>query len=392
MTGIVKTFVLCVVFLMAGQAFAQRMTVEEYVQTYKAAAIAQMKRLGVPASIILAQGILETENGNSDLVRKSNNHFGIKCKINWTGMSVTHTDDAPNECFRKYLNAEESYRDHSDYLFNAPRYAKLFQLSPTDYKGWAFGLKSAGYATNPRYPQILISNIERYNLQQYNSPDQQFYDRASVSSISSEPKQQSTTTPVIAEPTRKEQNVFKKLFAGRKNKDNQYFNRLKAVMVFSGTSLLAVASENDIPLSKLLEYNDLGTDGLVAEDQWIYLEKKHKEGNRERYEALENETLYNISQNNGIQVALLAQYNKLAEAAIIGRGTVVYLRPGAEALAVAVTLPVTVRITPKLHEVQAKEGLYGIAKQYNVTVDEIRKWNQLTTDDIRLGQQLIIAK
>jgi len=116
-----KTIVSIIVFLMVGNVYAQRMSVQEYVDTYKDAAIAQMKRLGVPASIILAQGILETESGNSDLVKKSNNHFGIKCKSSWTGMSVSHTDDAPNECFRKYNSAFESYKDHSDYLYTAPR-------------------------------------------------------------------------------------------------------------------------------------------------------------------------------------------------------------------------------------------------------------------------------
>src|SRR5690606_19407997 len=128
---------------------AQKMTPAEYIETYKDAAIAQMKRLGVPASIILAQGLLETESGNSDLVKRSNNHFGIKCKSTWTGESVKHTDDAPNECFRKYASAMDSYKDHSDYLYSNARYASLFKLAPTDYKGWAYGLKKAGYATNP---------------------------------------------------------------------------------------------------------------------------------------------------------------------------------------------------------------------------------------------------
>ncbi len=381
-----KTVVLFVVFLMAGNVFAQRMTVEEYVQTYKEAAIAQMKRLGVPASIILAQGILETESGNSDLVKQSNNHFGIKCKSNWTGMSVSHTDDAPNECFRKYATADESYRDHSDYLFNTPRYASLFELSPTDYKGWAYGLKKAGYATNPRYPQILISNIERYNLQQFNAADQPLFERAPTTVAAPKP------APVIEQTSRKDQNLFKKLFSGKRNKSNQQFNRLQAVMVFSGTSLLAVASENDIALSKLLEYNDLTKDGLVAEDQWIYLEKKHKEGNRESYEAIENESLYRISQNNGIQLALLAQYNRLAEDAKVRKGTTVRLRPSPEAMPVPEPMPVKARKTARVHEVQAREGLYGIAKKYNITMKEIREWNQLVTDDLKPGQQLIIAK
>ena len=382
----VKTIFLLFVCLMVGNVYAQRMTVEEYVATYKDAAIAQMKRLGVPASIILAQGILETENGNSDLVRKSNNHFGIKCKSTWTGMSVTHTDDAPNECFRKYNTAEESYRDHSDYLFNTPRYASLFQLSATDYKGWAYGLKRAGYATNPRYPQILIGNIEKYNLQQYNSLDgaERIVGNPIASNITSSVITKSPPSEVVVE-TPKENNVFKKIFSGRKNRDNQFFNRLKAVMVFKGTSLLAIATENEIPLVKLLEFNDLKEDGLLKEDQWIYLEKKHKEGNRDTYTALQNESLYGISQNNAVQLTLLAQYNQMSEQSKVKAGTIIKLRPG-------VKVSAQPEAAIKTHEVQAKEGLYSIAKKYNVSVDDLKEWNQLNSNDLKMGQQLIIAK
>lgn len=382
----VKTIFLLFVCLMVGNVYAQRMTVEEYVATYKDAAIAQMKRLGVPASIILAQGILETENGNSDLVKKSNNHFGIKCKSTWTGMSVTHTDDAPNECFRKYNTAEESYRDHSDYLFNTPRYASLFQLSATDYKGWAYGLKRAGYATNPRYPQILIGNIEKYNLQQYNSLDraEHIVENPVASNITSSVITKSPPSEVVVENP-KENNVFKKIFSGRKNRDNQFFNRLKAVMVFKGTSLLAVATENEIPLVKLLEFNDLKEDGLLKEDQWIYLEKKHKEGNRDTYTALQNESLYGISQNNAVQLTLLAQYNQMSEQSKVKAGTIIKLRPG-------VKVSAQPEAAIKIHEVQPKEGLYSIAKKYNISVDDLKEWNQLNSDDLKMGQQLIIAK
>jgi len=382
----VKSILSIVFFLMMGNVYAQRMTVQEYVETYKDAAIAQMKRLGVPASIILAQGILETESGNSDLVKKSNNHFGIKCKSSWTGMSVKHTDDAPNECFRKYNSAEESYRDHSDYLFNTPRYASLFQLAATDYKGWAYGLKRAGYATNPRYPQILISNIEKYNLQQYNfiTDPQSQLGEVNLSAVAL-PEIQKGPSPTIEVTTQKETNVFKKLFSGKKNKSNQYFNKLNAVMAFRGTSLLAIATENNIALAKLLEYNDLKEDGLLKEDQWIYLEKKHKEGNRDIYTALQDETLYEVSQNNAVQLSLLAQYNQLAENSRIKTGTIIKLRPGA----VVISQP---GAAAKIHEVQAKEGLYSISRKYNVTVDEIKEWNQLTGNELKTGQQLIIAK
>lgn len=379
-----KIIVSLAVLFVAGIAAAQRMTPDEYIATYKDAAIAQMKRLGVPASIILAQGLLETESGNSDLVKRSNNHFGIKCKSTWTGESVRHTDDAPNECFRKYASAMDSYRDHSDYLYTSPRYASLFKLEPTDYKGWAYGLKRAGYATNPRYPQILISNIEKYNLQQYNEPSDGTRIIPEDIAAMKESKAVENKEVVVAE--KKDANIFQKLFSGKKNKNNQYFNKLKAFMAFKGTSLLAIATENDIALAKLLEYNDLTTDGLLAEDQWIYLEKKHKEGNRDTYTALQNESLYDISQVNGIQLAMLAQYNGIDAGSLIKTGDVIKLKPG-----VIVAAPVA-KAVAKIHEVQPKEGLYGIAKKYNVTVNELKEWNSLTGTELQPGQQLIIAK
>ncbi len=144
--------------------FSQKISTKEYIDKYKALAIAEMKRSGVPAAITLAQGVVETESGNSDLVRRSNNHFGIKCKENWTGETVSHDDDAKGECFRKYPTAADSYKDHSDFLKYRPYYTSLFDLDPTDYKGWAKGLTKAGYATNKDYGRMLIKIIEEHNL------------------------------------------------------------------------------------------------------------------------------------------------------------------------------------------------------------------------------------
>jgi Mannosyl-glycoprotein endo-beta-N-acetylglucosaminidase len=163
-----KLFIVSILFLSTATGFAQDMlTPVQYIELYKDIAIREMKRMGVPAAITLAQGLLETESGNSPLVKKSNNHFGIKCKSNWTAGGVTHDDDAIGECFRLYKTADESYRDHSNFLRAGERYAFLFKLDVKDYKAWAYGLKKAGYATNPKYPLILIKHIEQYNLQQY---------------------------------------------------------------------------------------------------------------------------------------------------------------------------------------------------------------------------------
>src|SRR3954465_9791729 len=138
-----------------------------YIRQFKQLAIEEQKRSGVPAAITLAQGIHETSAGMSELATNANNHFGIKCKKEWQGPTYTYTDDAPDECFRKYSRAYDSYKDHSDYLSASARYASLFQLPKTDYAGWAAGLKRCGYATNPKYAQVLIKLVEEYHLQEY---------------------------------------------------------------------------------------------------------------------------------------------------------------------------------------------------------------------------------
>jgi LysM repeat protein len=310
-----KLVIVTILILSASFLKAQDISVEEYVSTYHNIAIAEMKRSGIPASVTLAQGILETEHGNSDLVKKSNNHFGIKCKSTWTGESVRHTDDAPNECFRKYLNAADSYKDHTDYLKTSPRYASLFELDPSDYKGWAFGLKRAGYATNPRYPQIVISNIEKYNLQQYDT----------VTGF--------VNTDIAIAKKVEDENVVKNANLVSDNEEiknalkaNSKFNKLKALYASKGTSLLAIATAANIDLAKLLDYNDLKIDGLLKEDQLIYLEKKNKQGNRDFSTSLQNETLRDVAQNNGVQLKSLLQLNSMNENEIVKKGTKIKLR------------------------------------------------------------------
>ena len=151
------------------QLNAQKLTREQYIKKYKDIAIKQMHRHKIPASIILAQGCLESNNGNSALATKANNHFGIKCHDGWRGKKFRQDDDAKNECFRKYSNAIDSYTDHSYFLTSRPRYNTLFDLPITDYKGWAHGLKAAGYATNPKYAKLLIDIIEEYQLYKYDT-------------------------------------------------------------------------------------------------------------------------------------------------------------------------------------------------------------------------------
>ena len=173
-----------------------KISVEDYILNYKDVAIDKMRVYGIPASITLAQGILESGSGNSELARKANNHFGIKCHKDWKGKTFHMDDDAKNECFRKYKSPDESYRDHSLFLTTRDRYADLFELDITDYRGWARGLKKAGYATNPKYPQLLIKIIEENRLYEFDigiTPD---YLLATKSNL----PVSSGTRPVIAAP------------------------------------------------------------------------------------------------------------------------------------------------------------------------------------------------
>ncbi|WP_207421844.1 glucosaminidase domain-containing protein [Desertivirga brevis] len=148
----------------------KRTSADDYILRFRDIAIDEMTRNGIPASITLAQGLLESGNGNGILALQANNHFGIKCNTDWTGPTMLKDDDAPDECFRVYNSPEESYRDHSEFL-KRKRYAPLFELDRNDYKGWAYGLKKAGYATNPRYAELLIGIIERYGLDQYDKEE-----------------------------------------------------------------------------------------------------------------------------------------------------------------------------------------------------------------------------
>ena len=379
-------FLFITVFFLFIAANAQKISTEEYIRLHKDFAIREMKRMGVPASITLAQGLLETESGNSDLVKKSNNHFGIKCKTSWTASGVSHDDDAPGECFRTYKNFEESYRDHSNYLRGNQRYAFLFKIDPNDYKGWAYGLKSAGYATNPRYPEILIKNIETYNLQQYTAEGYSDVAVFNSSKYKDDPEDKAFNELIKSKDYNSNSNVG----SGAHNQ-NIVINGSKAVYAQKGKSLLAIASENNINLAKLLDYNDLEKDGLLSEDQYVFLEKKSKQGDKDFYVVQKNESLYDVAQKNGIRLQSLYEYNNLTGNENIYAGSKLMLKP------LIKDEPLLVKSLPekdvvKKHEVQPKEGLYAISKKYGISVTQLKEWNNLTDDNLHIGQQLIISK
>jgi LysM repeat protein len=397
------------IILVGFSAIAQPSTViKDYIAKYSQIAIEEMKRTGVPASITLAQGIHETEAGRSKLAVSSNNHFGIKCKSDWTGERVYHDDDARGECFRKYESPFDSYRDHSDFLKMRPHYASLFQLDPTDYEGWAYGLKKAGYATNPKYPQILIKLIKDYNLQDYSlialgKKESSSSDIVSVSNpesaknTPSKPETEKSTVPNIGEY------IIEKLFHYPKGVFK--VNHTKAIVVPKGASYLALAQEHDISLARLFEFNDMEPQEVATKDHLLFLQRKRKSGDNEFHIVEKGESVYDIAQAEGIRLQSLMEYNWLAQGLQPMPGEQLYLKKRAPQppKMVGDYVETSSSQTAKqsnvmegsagmftLHTVQPKETLYSISKKYMVGIDDIKKWNGLDTNELKIGQQLRI--
>lgn len=253
----------------------------DYIETYKKMAVEQMHKYRIPASITLSQGLLESAAGRSALATKANNHFGIKCGGSWTGPYVLMNDDAPNERFRKYRNAAESYEDHSRFL-QGNRYRGLFQLKITDYRGWAYGLKQAGYATNPAYAESLIRIIELYNLQRFDSG--------------------------AKFPSGKPQSAFFRTHPVYKNNHN-YF-----IIVQVGDDMATISKETHISLKKLYKYNDLPLTYAPTQGDIIYLQKKRKNADKSlKHNPIHivayNQSMFDIAQIYGIQLKALYKLN-----------------------------------------------------------------------------------
>ncbi|MBC7904164.1 MAG: glucosaminidase domain-containing protein [Gemmatimonadaceae bacterium] len=300
-------------------------SVLNYISVYKDLAISEEIRTGVPAAIKLAQGIHETEAGNSVLVRKSNNHFGIKCKTGWEGEKVYHDDDARGECFRSYPAPDDSYRDHSDFLRRSTRYAFLFELDPTDYKEWAFGLKKAGYATNIKYSHILIKLIETYNLQQYTlialgklKPAEEVLVSNENTSSTVTGAMQPNASVKATEPVVKVRPQFPP--------GEFTINRTRVIFVEAGSSLLALADKYEIPLARLLDFNDLPDNAVLESDQLIFLQRKRKVAENALHIVTPGETVYDICQLEGIRMESLLNLNHLSQGMEPAAGEKLYLR------------------------------------------------------------------
>ena len=258
-------------------------TYEKYILTYYPIAVEQMHRHNIPASITLAQGLLESGAGGSTLTRNSNNHFGIKASSGWRGKTTSHMDNGKMCKFRVYDSARESYEDHSQFL-KKERYAALFKLSPTDYKGWARGLKKAGYAEDPAYPQKLINLIERYNLQEYDH-----YSKKDVS-------------PLLAGSATNDYAGTRPIYRS---------SGLLYIIANTGDTFKSLSNEFGISRRKLIKYNDLYKEYNLKAGDIIYLEKKNNKATKEyRFHTTANgESLYSISQKYGIKLKKLYKMN-----------------------------------------------------------------------------------
>ena len=265
---------------------------QSYINQYKDIAIKEMLKYGIPASITLSQGLLESGAGKSELARKGNNHFGIKCH-NWTGRKTYHDDDENNECFRAYNNALESYEDHSKFLVNSKRYQSLFALKTTDYKGWAHGLKKAGYATNPTYAQSLINIIELYRLYEYDKA--KGYDKFMAEHSGNNYKYASNSISHTIKICNK----------------NYY------VVARTGDSFKSIGKEVGISYRKLAKYNERGKKEPLKQGDIIYLKKKRRKADKafknKPHTVKAGESIYSISQKYGIKMKSLCKKNNLNE-------------------------------------------------------------------------------
>ncbi len=377
-------------FLTTLQVFAQKQTPTQYIEKYKDLAVIEMHRSGVPASITLAQGVLESNSGNSRLAKYANNHFGIKCKGSWTGSVIYADDDAPDECFRAYESVLESYQDHSEFLRKNWRYQALFELQSTDYKGWCHGLRKAGYATNPQYGKILISLIERYELYQYD-----------VASL-----------PGTGLPT---------LIPG------QAINGVPVKTVQEGETVESIASSNYVKDRHIRKWNDLPSGVEVKSGDIIYLKPKRRRGSVEKHTIHEGESMHDISQKYGIKLKQLYKKNRMEYGTEPKKGEVIYMqkkRDSEDKVETAQAKPqweepkqeefvnphdkvVDTKtidfsspgalnkeniLVPEFHIVEKGDNIYRIAEKYHVFEEDLLKWNKhLNPSAMSIGQKIYLT-
>lgn len=319
---------------------------EQYIQRFAAYAVEEMEKYKIPASITLAQGLLETGGGQSRLAQQGNNHFGIKCKEDWTGKTMKHTDDAPNECFRVYDDPRQSYEDHSKFLAYRSYYTKLFSLDMMDYKAWAHGLKKAGYATNPKYAYILIDKIEKNRLYEFDKTnskevlyavlkmypdlknDRIFMAKLDQNNVSSKP----VTVKVPYEQTSyaKQQQKVEKIVSAAETLNTILIKShpnggKKFVVIPTNTDLKTISKKFQITENALMKWNELDGSQLSKNDI-LFLESKSSTGNVATYKSQVGESMHDIAQKFGIKLNKLYSKNRMDYGQQPKSGQLIYLQ------------------------------------------------------------------
>ncbi|MBO7646907.1 MAG: glucosaminidase domain-containing protein [Bacteroidales bacterium] len=308
-----------------------------YIDQYKSVAVHKMQQHHIPASITMAQGILESACGKSRLASEGNNHFGIKCHENWEGDTILVDDDELQECFRKYESAEESYNDHSLFLKNRKRYANLFELDVLDYESWAKTLKADGYATNPKYPDLLIGLIERFQLAKLDTAAMLGDSALAEFIVENHPvKTVSPATPeppAYQPPAPAEKKVFTALgndypagnspFTYRKVFEN---NKTYFVIAKKGDTYESIAGDVQVSAANIRTFNDADENTQPVENEIVYIEAKGKNNPTKIHIVVAGETLRYISQRYGVQLQYIFKYNNLNEKSIIHPGDQILLR------------------------------------------------------------------
>jgi LysM repeat protein len=409
---ILQIFVLGVSGLQIGNA--QLKVYASYIEQYQSLAVSEMQRTGIPASIKMAQALIESNAGKSELATRANNHFGIKCGGDWNGPGYHKEDDdydasgkLKKSCFRHFPDVEESYVAHSEFLRNpakSNRYGFLFELPPTDYKSWAEGLKKAGYATNPNYARTLIKVIEDYKLYE-------------LDMVAGDIVVQTKADPVVIEP---EVAHSPRVTVHRYTQRVVMNNGVPMVFARIGDTPAKIADRTGASLPRILRYNEKLThaDGQLVFGERVYLSRKksHLRANASEWHVVEDhETMYQIAQLYGIRLAKLMKRNHLKKGEEPRPGSRINIRrsipisqkpalfgsshhheshnsrvpaakPTIEVMQASEDAPKAARE----HTVTAGDTLFNIAKRYGVTVESIRVLNGLKDDQIQLGQLLQI--
>ena len=327
---------------------------QRYIDKYADLAVEEMRRSGVPASITLAQGLLESRYGQSDLAVKGNNHFGIKCHSNWNGPKMRVDDDKENECFRKYRTVEQSYRDHSDFLRYRDRYKFLFDLDPKDYEAWAYGLKKAGYATDPAYPKKLINLIEEYELYKYDKgrkiKKEKDEDKPSKPEVkpaepekdvkepkqkkekpakSNKPDKQVKSPSQLEQPKPVNEDKAKNTFSFSLSRQKYSLNGVPFIYASKGDTYASIASANNLFQKEILRFNDLDAAEDLLPGTIVYLQPKKKKtvkGLDKHIVESEGETLHAIAQRYAITLKSLCKMNNLPQNHTLRPGDELLLR------------------------------------------------------------------